>query len=108
MLCIYQLLRALVKLWQSKGIRCLDDGVITVASYDKVQINSTIVKDTLKVAGFVINTSKSLWRPEHGSYYVFIIGKHLHTHSKNRKPQSTIAPGWQGTGITSQSGSQAG
>ena len=29
-----ELLRPLVKKWQSKGIRCLDDSVITVASYD--------------------------------------------------------------------------
>ena len=61
-----KVLRELVKIWRSKGIKVvlyLDDGFITSESEQKTNMAAKIIHNDLLAAGFVINTEKSVWKP---------------------------------------------
>ena len=64
-----KLLRPLVKLWRSKGLKSLmylDDGIVAVNGKERAEKASVWVKSSLQSAGFVkINDAKSVWRPSH-------------------------------------------
>ena len=63
-----KLLRPLVKLWRSRGLKSLmylDDGIVAVGGKEKAEKASLWVKNSLHSAGFVINDAKSVWIPSH-------------------------------------------
>ena len=63
-----KLLRPLVKLWRSRGLKSLmylDDGIVAVNGKESAKKASKWVKNSLISAGFVINDAKSVWLPSH-------------------------------------------
>ncbi|KAL5463210.1 hypothetical protein EMCRGX_G032089 [Ephydatia muelleri] len=63
-----KLLRPLVKLWRSRGLKCLmylDDGIVAVKGKESAEKASMWVRGSLERAGFVMNVDKSVWTPSH-------------------------------------------
>ena len=61
-----KLMRPLVKLWQSEGVRSfvyIDDGVMACNNLQEAGLISNRIKSNLHNAGFLINHSKSNWIP---------------------------------------------
>ena len=61
-----KLIRPLVKLWRSEGVRSfvyIDDGVMACNNLQEAGIISNRIKSDLQNAGFLINHSKSNWVP---------------------------------------------
>ena len=61
-----KLLRPLVRLWRSKGIKAIvyiDDGIIVAPGLKQARECSTVVRETLEAAGFVTNQAKCNWEP---------------------------------------------
>lgn len=61
-----KLLRPLVKFWRFNGIKIvvfIDDGCGTAHSMERSKAHSDIVRYSLRDAGFIINSSKSVWTP---------------------------------------------
>ena len=68
-----KLMRPLVRLWRSKGIKCvvyLDDGIIITAGFEKACLHSSLVRESLESAGFVVNAAKSHWEPQRGGQWL--------------------------------------
>ena len=61
-----KLLRPLVKLWRSKGVKIvvyLDDGIGAATGRVGADLATVLVRDTLDKAGFVVHAEKSHWEP---------------------------------------------
>jgi hypothetical protein len=61
-----KILRELVKIWRSRGIKIvmyLDDGIIIGQNKQETLQAATIVQQDLNDAGFVISQEKSIWEP---------------------------------------------
>ena len=61
-----KVLRALVRLWRSKGIKVvlyIDDGIIVAPSFEKASLHSQFIRMSLEEAGFLVNEEKSQWEP---------------------------------------------
>lgn len=61
-----KLLRPLVKYWRFNGVQIvvfLDDGCGTAKDYSVASFHSQFVKNSLRNAGFAINSTKSNWGP---------------------------------------------
>ena len=70
-----KLMRPLVKLWRSEGVRSfvyIDDGVMACNNLQEAGLISNRIKSDLQNAGFLINHSKSNWiPPKHLSWLGF-------------------------------------
>lgn len=61
-----KLLRPLVKYWRFNGVNIvvyLDDGCGSAKSHDTALLHSEFVRNTLRNAGLVVNSTKSIWTP---------------------------------------------
>ena len=43
----------------------LDDGIIALANLDRACASSSLVRESLELAGFVVNATKSHWETKH-------------------------------------------
>ena len=68
-----KLLRPLVKLWRGNGIRCvlyIDDGLVMSKGTDKSIHDSSFIRNSLDLAGFVVNSEKTHWEPKHNGKWL--------------------------------------
>ena len=66
MLCIYKLLRPLIRYWRGSGIRAviyIDHGIVVITGEREAHATSLRVQEDLRNAGFVTNIKKSKWVP---------------------------------------------
>jgi hypothetical protein len=59
-------LREMVKYWRLNGIKIvmfLDDGWGSNKTFEQTKADSYFVKNSLEMAGFLINQEKSIWFP---------------------------------------------
>ena len=75
-------MRPLVKLWRFNGVKIvvfIDDGCGIESSFELTKVHSDIVRCSLRDAGFIINSTKSIWTPVQsliwlGLHWDFILG----------------------------------
>jgi hypothetical protein len=61
-----KVLRELVKIWRAQGIAVvlyLDDGFITSSNVHSTRMAVNIIQRDLRLAGFIVNSEKSIWDP---------------------------------------------
>lgn len=61
-----KLMRPLVRLWRSEGIRAIlyiDDGLLMMDGLEQAMTQGSFVRQSLQAAGFVVNQEKSQWKP---------------------------------------------
>ena len=66
-------MRPLVKLWREKGIRCvvyIDDSLIIAAGLERASQDSNYVKESLELAGLVVNVEKINWEPRQSGHWL--------------------------------------
>ena len=74
-----ELLRPLVKFWRYHGLLIViytDDGICISIGLEQALRNSRFIKDSLKKAGFVANSEKSVWFP---TQFLEWLGIQVHT-----------------------------
>ena len=68
-----KLLRPLVKLWRGNGIRCvlyIDDGLVMSKGADRSIHDSSFIRNSLDLAGFIVNSEKTHWEPKHNGKWL--------------------------------------